>query len=259
MNIVFIIVFFALLVFVSIWLIKNKLFYNDIVKHFKKCNCVVDGKKGSGKDLLFQKVINTRNETYYSNIDYGKRYIHVDVKDISASGNTYKDFIVDNVKKSQRLFYETKDIYISDGGIYLPSYMDATLYKTYPSFPIFYALSRHLYRANVHVNIQNFARLWKALREQADFFIHVHKTINFFGFLIIKATTYDKYESAVAYLSPVKSRIMNKYSKSEVDIYRATNGEIKRGYIIIRKRSIKYNSRAFENVLLDGERLTIKR
>lgn len=236
------------------WLIKNALLTRYVVNNFKKRNVVVDGKKGSGKDLLFQKVINRRKDTYYANISYGGKCKLITAKDVSVSPNTYLQFINNKVEKVPRFFKEAKDIYISDGGIFLPSYMDATLYKQFPSFPIFYALSRHLYDNNVHVNVQNFTRLWKALREQADFYIHVHHTTKLFGFLFTKITTYEKYESACKYLEPLKARMLNKYSKAEVDIYRATNGEIRQGYIIQRVSKVRYNTRAFEKIVLKGRR-----
>ena len=237
-----------------IWLIKQHLFRKEVIHNFKKRNVIVDGKKGSGKDIVFQNVINARKDFYYSNISYGGKHKIISCNDISVYPNTYDNFINDNVVKVKRTFKEGKDIYISDGGIYLPSYMDSKLYKQYPSFPIYYALSRHLYNQNIHINTQNFNRVWKAIREQADFFIHVHKTIKLPFLLITKCTTYDKYESAIKYLTPVKKRFMNKYSTAELDIYNATNGEIKQGYIITWKHSIKYNTRAFEKILLKGKR-----
>lgn len=242
------------LIVAIIWLVKNWLLTRYVVDNFKHRNVVVDGKKGSGKDLLFQKVINKRKDFYYSNISYGGKHKIITCKDVSVSPNTYKNFIDNKVSKVDRTFREKKDIYISDGGIFLPSYMDSTLYKQFPSFPIFYALSRHLYENNVHVNVQNFTRLWKALREQADFFVHVHYSKKILGFLFTKITTYDKYESACAYLEPVKTRLLNKYSKAEVDIYKASNGDIRQGWIIQRCSKVKYNTRAFEKVVLKGRR-----
>lgn len=253
--IILLIVLLILSIFVIVFLVKNKIFYNNILFHFKKCNVIVDGKKGSGKDLIFQKVINSRKDNYYSNIDYGGKCNLIELSSVSIYPNTYINFINDKITKVERNFIEKKDIYISDGGIYLPSYMDSTLYKTYPSFPIFYALSRHLYNNNVHVNVQNFTRLWKALREQADFFIHIKRTYNLPFFLLIKCNTYDKYESAIQYLEPLNARILNKYSKAETDIYNAQHGDIRSGYVIIKKSKIKYNTRAFEKLILNGERL----
>lgn len=251
--IVFIIIAIGLLI-CTVWLIRQSLFTRDIVQHFKKCNVVVAGKKGTGKDLIFNKVINKRHDEYYSNIKYGGKCHLISLKQVSVSPNTYDDFINERVTKVKRVFKEGKDIYISDGGIFLPSYMDAKLYKTYPSMPIYYALSRHLYNHNVHVNVQNYERLWKALREQSDFYVTCKKTIKIFGIFFTKCITYDKLQSAMQGLLPIKNRIANKYSKAEVDLYNSQNGEIKQGWVIQFKHNIKYNTRAFEKVLLKGRR-----
>lgn len=247
--------FAILLLIASFWLIKQKLLFNYIVDNFKKSNVVVAGKKGTGKDLVFNKVINKRKDYHYCNIHIGDKCKIISLKAVSVEPNTYKDFINENVTRINRTFYEKKDIYISDGGVYLPSYMDAVLYKTYPSMPIFYALSRHLYENNIHVNVQNYNRLWKALREQADFFVTCRKTIKIIPFfLFTKVTTYDKYESAVANLLPLKSRMFNKFSKAQADLFKASNGEIREGWIIQRKSKVKYDTRAFEKVVLKGRR-----
>ncbi len=154
--------------------------------------------------------------------------------------------------------YENKDIYISDIGVYLPSYMDSKLYSKFPSMPVFYALSRHLYNCNVHCNTQNIERGWKALREQADFYIQVKKTYKIFNWLFItKYISYDKYESAKQNLLPIKNRLLNKYSKAENDIYNAQNGDIRIGYIFQTKRKLYYDTRAMEKILLKGKRKTL--
>ena len=124
------------------WLIKQALFTHNVIRNFKKCNVVVAGKKGTGKDLVFNKLINKRHDFYYSNIKYGGKCKLISLKQVSVYPNTYDDFINEKVTKIPRTFREKKDIYISDGGIFLPSYKDSVLYKTYPSMPIFYALSR---------------------------------------------------------------------------------------------------------------------
>lgn len=240
-----------------VWLVRCALFKREIINEFKRCNVLVAGKKGAGKDLLFQEVINKRKKPYYANIDYGGAYTHVTPLDVSVAPNTYVDFITNNVEEVARRFREKEDIYISDGGIFLPSYMDSTLYKKFPSFPIYYALSRHLAEHNVHVNVQNFGRLWKALREQADSYILVKRTIKLPFFLLVDCIIYDKYQSAEQGLEPVKVRVFNKHSKAETDIYHAERGYIKRGFVIIAKKSIKYDTRAFEKVLYgDTPRLT---
>lgn len=236
-------------IFLIVFAVKSWLFGRFVVRNFQRCNVVVDGKKGKGKDLLFQYVISKRRKAYYSNIDYGGKYEHVEVRDISVAPNTYAEFIKGKVTEVPRRFAERKDVYLSDGGIYLPSYMDSQLYKAYPSFPIYYALSRHLADHNIHVNVQNLGRLWKALREQADFFVHVKSNLKLPFFILVKCYTYDNINSAMEAIAPLKGRWFNKFSKAETDVYNATHGEIRGGWIALRKSKIAYNTRALEPVL----------
>lgn len=219
----------------------NKLF---ILKCFKKGNIIVFGNKGKGKDLVFQKVIKWRkNKSYLSNLDYGFKYEPIALKEIDI-GNTYNNFIKEDIKISNKQSFENKDIYISDCGVYLPSQHDSTLHKEYGSFPIFYALSRHLYNNNVHTNVQNIEREWKALREIGDGFIWCRKTIKIFGFLITFCVYYDKYQSAVNRLLPMKKpKVLE--GRSVYEQYKATNGIIKKFFIINRIKTIKYDTRAF--------------
>lgn len=238
-----------------ILIIKNSLVNRNTLWNFKHCNVIVAGKKGTGKDLIFNWVIKKRRDFYYSNISYGRKHKIITLKEVSCMPNTYFNLINNKIEKQPHNFKEKKDIYISDIGNFLPSYMDSTLYKYFPSMPLFYSLSRHLYNSNVHCNTQNIERGWKALREQADFYIQVKRTYKLFGFLFItKYYSYDRYDSAKQNLLPIKTRLLNKYSKAEVDVYNATNGEIKKGYIIQLKPSLKYNTRAFEKILLKGKR-----
>lgn len=252
---IFIILIAAFLLLTGlILIIKNSLVNRNTLWNFKHCNVIVAGKKGSGKDLLFQWVINKRKDFYYSNISYGRKHKVITIKEVSCMPNTYYTMINNKVEKQPHLFKEKKDIYISDIGNFLPSYMDSTLYKYFPSMPLFYSLSRHLYNNNVHCNTQNIERGWKALREQADFYIQVKRTYKLPFLLITKYYSYDRYDSAKQNLLPIRTRLMNKYSKAEVDIYRATNGDIQKGYIIQFKKRVKYDTRAFEKILLKGRR-----
>lgn len=256
MAIIIVLAIIGLTILLIIALVSHWLFTSNILNNFKHCNVIVAGKKGSGKDLLFQWVINKRKrENYYSNISYGHHYQNIKLLEVSTAPNDYKAIVNDNIQPQPHNIKEKSDIYISDIGIFLPSYMDSTLYKLFPSMPIFYALSRHLYSNNVHCNTQNIERGWKALREQADFYCICKKTTRIFGLLITKVITYDKYESAKQGLMPIKTRLMNKYSKAEVDIYKATNGDIRQGHIIQRIKKLNYDTRAFEKILLTGDRL----
>lgn len=239
----------VLFIIALVLFIKHLLFIRSLIKGFVGGNTIVYGKKGKGKDLLFQYVINKRKDFYYSNISYGGKHKIIPIKDVSIYPNTYNKFILDDITRVDRTFYEEKDIYISDVGNYLPSQYDSLLHKTFPSMPLLYSLSRHLYNNNIHVNTQSLERPWKALREQADFFVKCKGIIKLPFFLIIKVNTYDKYKSALEELEPLSARILNKYSKAEVDLYHATHGEIKSGHVFVRKSKIKYDTRAFEKIV----------
>lgn len=233
---------------VTIFLVRAWLTKKRIVQAFRSNNVLVFGKKGKGKDLIFQEVIATRKAPYLSNIDYGgKRLKEVWPNELSVTPNTYENFIANEVATLQKVEeWEDIDAYVSDMGVVLPSQMDSLLHKKFPSFPIYYALSRHLYNSNIHGNTQNLERAWKAIREQADYFVQARGVINLGFCLIIRTTEYDKYKSAVAELSPVKGGgLFNSFRKAETAIYNATNGFIKDGYLIVWKRHIKYDTRAY--------------
>lgn len=255
MYIIILIILGAICLLVSIFLVANWSVNLNTLWYFKHTNVIVAGPKGSGKDLLFNWVINKRKDYYYSNIPYGGKHKVIKLQQVSCYPNTYDNIVNDRIEKQPHMFKEGKDIYISDIGIYLPSYMDSKLYVKFPSMPIFYALSRQLYNNNVHCNTQNIERGWKALREQADFYIIVKRTYKIFGLIFItKYYSYERYESARQKLLPLKPRLLNKYSKAEADLFKAQNGEIKKGYIIQLKHNLKYDTRYLEKVMLKGRR-----
>lgn len=251
----FIIVLIIVFIFVLLPILTslfNKIFLCNV---FNKNNVIVFGKKGCGKDLLFQYVINSRHKKHFSNIYFNKKTEIVCLKDLELKNNTYENFINNDINNEVKIDkFEGKDFYISDIGVMLPSQYDTKLYKSYPSFPIFYALSRHLYNSNVHCNTQNLGRVWKALREQADSYIKcvgVDKPLilGLFGFLRINFIYYDKYESANSSLLPLPFGFMNKFLNANAKQYYATNGLIKASYVLINKKSIKYNTRAFHEIV----------
>lgn len=249
MGLVLIIVLGALSVFLFVFLFSAWLTKQRIIGEFRRGNVIVDGKKGNGKDLLFQEVIRTRREDYFANIDYGYKFKGEQwPKDLSVAPNTYADFISNDVKTVEKdVSREGVDTYLSDGGIILPSQQDAALHKAFPSFPIYYALSRHLYNSNIHINTQNVERVWKALREQADYFVRCRGVIKWFPFLlIIRVTEYDQYKAVVADKRAYRGGgFLNRFNDATRATFAAENGFIKDGFVIVRKRTIKYDSRAY--------------
>lgn len=254
-KVITIILLVALLIFALVIAYKHYTTKKRIKNAFTSGSVMVSGRKRFGKDVLFQTMINSRNETYFANINYGGDYHHIEMKDLLLGDNDYKSFIDGKVTQCEKIDkLEGHDIYISDGGVYLPSQMDSYLHKIYPSFPITYALSGHMYNNGIHVNTQRLDRVWKALREQADYFVRMRKRCLKLPFFIVLFTTeYEKYESAVQELSPMKSTLFNKYSKAEKELYKAQHGFIKDGLIIVSKRSLHYDTRAFHKVIYGVE------
>lgn len=227
-----------------------------ISKTFADGNVIVFGKKGKGKDLLFQKVIRKRKEGYFSNIPYGYKHNDIGLKDISVEPNTYLEFIDNQVKKIPYIGeYHKKDFYISDGGVYLPSQYDSKLDKKYPSMPIAYALSRHLWENNIHVNTQNLGRLWKKLREQADYYYKALKTRKIFGLVFTKVRAFEEYETADKNLLPMKKKIFDKQHNALKAQHDATYGEINDMWIVQRASKIAYDTHYFRNVVFEREDL----
>ena len=251
MNVIIIILLIGLAIFLIIVLCKHLFTKARIKQAFKQGNVIVTGRKGFGKDILFQSVINWRKEKYLSNLNYGGKFQPFNLKDLELTPNTYHNFVKGTIEKCEKnQGFEKTDIYISDAGVYLPSQADYLLHKTYPSLPITYALNRHLYANGIHCNAQRIDRIWKALREQADYFVLMRKRpLKLPFFLVLYTTEYDRYDSARQELQPMVNTLFNKYSKAEKSLFTANHGFVKNGLIIVSKRSLKYDSRAFHEIL----------
>lgn len=254
LKIIFILLFLAVVAIV--WrLEKNARFIAD---RFRAGNVIVFGAKGKGKDLIFQKVIRLRKKPYFANVNYGYDYNFIKLSELALGQNTYENFINDNVQvieKNEQL--EGADIYISDAGIYLPAQYHYLLDKKYKSLPIFYALSRHLYNNNVHVNTQALNRVWDKLREQADSYFKALKTVKICGLLFTKVRYYETYQVANENRAPMRRRFLNKYSKALGDEYEAYNGLVFDMWIVQLRRNVKYDSRYFHRVVFGDEALEL--
>lgn len=242
-----------------------------LLSRFRDSNTITFGPKGSGKDLLFQFVINSRKESYRSNIDYGHSIPSKSSKFARKQGdpffkclsnsltfkalsdsiapNTYENFIKGDIVKCSNPFEDNHDFYFSDCGVILPSQYDSFLSRQFPSLPIVYALSRHLWHSNIHINTQAFSRPWVKLREQADFFVRARGVVNLPFFLMVKCVTYDKYESASRSLEPLKKRAINGFAHANSDLRTADDGNIIGGFVFIRKSQVYYDTRAFKKIL----------
>lgn len=250
LKIIFILLILA--VVAVIWrLEKNAKF---IAGKFQQGNVIVFGQKGKGKDLIFQKVIKLRKKPYFGNVNYGYKFNYIKLSDLELGDNTYEHFINDSVhqvEKNEAL--EGADIYISDAGVYLPAQYHYLLDKKYKSLPIFYALSRHLYNNNVHVNVQALNRVWDKLREQADSYFKALKTVKIFGLLFTKVRYYETYQTASENRAPMRRCLLNKYSKGLADEYQAYNGLVFDMWFVQRASKVFYDSRYFHRVVFGRE------
>lgn len=232
-------------------------------------NIFIFGGKGKGKDMLMQQGIyfNRKKSNFISNVDYGyNTQVLTNLNDVMNIENTFNNLIENNIhiilKKIQ---FEGKVLVISDASVYFPSHEDTMLKKHYPSFPLFYALSRQLYNMPVVVNTQVNGRLWKSLREQVqDGYVEALGTYGFGliwssipilrNYVYVKQRFYEKEDSAVRGLLPFKKvAFVNKgldhiyltAGGATKEMYEAENGLIRESITIIKKDKIVYDDREF--------------
>lgn len=245
-KIIILIASIILAVFVLIWALRFKKGAKLLRWAFENENVIVYGLKGAGKDLIFNKVINYRNEPAYANIQYNKNLCVIkDIKDFSIEPNTFENFINQDIKVVKKLNKEKCDFYISDAGNYLPSQYNANLNKKYPSFPAYYAFVRHLTNSNIHMNTQKLSRPWDKLREHAGYFIRAVGTTKLFNLLITEFVFYDRYDSAASQLNPYESTGLIKHNESRAneEDFKAKHGRVERYYICQKIKHVYYDSR----------------
>lgn len=245
---IFLIAFAVIALYTAFWAVRFNRGKKALIDCYTHDNVICFGLKGHGKDCIHNKVINARNEPCYANIPYNKELcIKKSIQDFSVEPNTFENVLNDDIKIVKKINKENTDMYISDGGIFLPSQYSNTLIKKYPSLPIYYALSRHLTNSNIHINTQYLGRVWDKLREHAGYYIKACKTTYLFGFLITEFIIYDRYESAMAQLEPYKATGLFTHSESRAnkEDFLAKHGNITRYYIIQHKSKIYYKSRYF--------------
>lgn len=220
---------------------------NKLLECFNNGNVIVFGKKGKGKDLIFNKVINSRDRKCYANIPYNKDLCKVkSIKDFSVEPNTFKDLIEDNIKVVKKTNEEETDFYISEAGNYLPSQYEGMLNRLYPSFPIYYSTSRHLTNSNIHCNTQYLGRVWSKIREQADSYIMANGTIKIFNLLITKFRYYELYATALSGMLPYKaSALSSSEARAGAKDHEAKHGIIQDYFIIQFTKNVHYETRYF--------------
>lgn len=238
--------------------------FKKIIKMFEDGNVAVCGLRGRGKDMLTANVVVRRGKPYVSNINYGGVFNPLDLDKLDVGGNTYKDFISGNVKPYIYPYEDGTDVYISDVGVYFPAQYCNELNRDYKSLPVFMALSRHVGACNLHFNVQSLNRAYDKLREQCDCYVHCNKcyVIKFLGIVLQQVTIYDNYQSAVERRDPLvlpkiplfalNRRQLQMQREIAVQQFKASHGNIKRGWLIYRNKS-EYDTRFFKR-MLGGEK-----
>ena len=95
-----IIALIIVLIIIIVLVIKYKLFTKFLLDNFKRCNVLVSGKKGSGKDLVFEYVIQHRKDDHYANIPYEDNTEVVEIKDVSCYPNDYEHIVNGQIKQT---------------------------------------------------------------------------------------------------------------------------------------------------------------
>lgn len=227
-------------------------------------NVMIDGERGTGKDMLFANVIARRikQNCYISPVDYKiknkifkKKWIKLDINKLLCD-NRYRDFIHDTIKRYYYPYKEGIDIYLPDCGVFFPSQYCNELNRDYKDLPTFIALSRHLGLCNVHCNTQSLNRVWDKLREQSTTYIHCMSCKVIFGVVFQRIRIYERYDSALARIAPFRAPFsMSKetralYNNQRV-AYQNQHGTIKSKLLIYRNKS-NYNTRYFKDLLEKG-------
>lgn len=246
-----------ILIGIAVFLFLKTLITNRIVlSYFKYDSVCVFGKKGKGKDILFQYVIRKQKVRPYSNTSYGDSNDLISVSDLRIN-NTFSNAINEEWKKCDDYkIREGADIFISDCGVYLPSQYYSTLDKLYPDLPLFMAVSRHLSNTNVHINTQNIGRVWDKVREQCGYFIKARKTRVIGRLAFTSLIVYDRSDTAEHGVLPFKPA--RKKRKAEVEAQRldfvATYGLVK-AYTLVQLLPRKhYDSRFFKQKILNEDK-----
>lgn len=251
---------------------KDLSFQLSVVKRFRKKYIKHKNKNASGHEPIF----------YLSNVDYGYGCKLIDLNDLKLkdlkTGKllNYNDIITGaykGMKFEKNHEYEGLDLYISDAQLGLPNTEHNALDKQYPWLPPFIALAGQLYNMNIHVNTQEYVRLWVKLRGQQDMYARSLKTfpMNKSGlqkiwpsipilnrYIFFKVRTYDNASSAEANILPynavalVNETLKHGYLTSGQSIkeqYQATHGEIKEFTMALKRKHIKYDSRIFHQYM----------
>lgn len=213
---------------------------------FERGNVLVNGERGSGKDVLIGNVYVRNRIPYVSNQDYGGNCLeqYLPAK-FDMNGNTYKDLINDTCAPYEFPYPESTHVIISDGGIYFPSQYCNELNRDYKGQPMFAALSRQLGEGcHVHANTQAYGRLWDKMREQCVRYLNCEWCIHVLGLVIQRVIYYDKADSCAARIKPCRvpiPKMGDKNARMQARIYRDQffnqHGTVRAFLLVYRERS----------------------
>lgn len=226
-----------------------------IIKLFRAGNVCVCGLRGRGKDMLMANVVVRRKLPYVSNVDYGIDFIDFVPDRYDCGGNTYENFLNNNIQPYVYPHLDGTDIYLSDAGVYFPAQHCKELNKRYGYFATFQALTRQLGCCNFHINVQNLNRVWDKIREQSDIYIMCNWCRVVMGrWVLQKVTVYEKYESAVDRVPPYRAPRIRLNADRKLNLamekqrYRVQHGDIKPMILFYRNKS-SYDTRIFKTML----------
>lgn len=232
--------------------------FKKIIKMFESGNVCVCGLRGRGKDMLMSNVAVRRKLPYISNVDYGGSFFEFNAEFLNCGKNSYENFIDSSLKYYEYPYPDGTDVYLSDAGIYFPSQFCNELNKKYKYISVFQAISRHVGDCNFHFNSQNLNRVWDKIREQSDIYILCRRCIYLFGFVIQFITIYDRYDSAVNRMKPLKlpaqlfpngeARMMKKIKIAD---FEAQHGIVENRILFFKNKS-SYDTRRFKTLLQEG-------
>lgn len=253
-----------------------KLNHRRLIK-YGQADTIIYGSRGSGKGLIFQFLINNEKKVL-SNMNYGPRSSIVSPYTFfeSIKPNTFYNFITDTILKVDKVpDWEGIPYYLDDANVYFPNSEDTFLTKYFKSMSSFLTIQRHLYNSYTVINAQSIDRLYKKMRElNLDGYILALGGLGFSSskndpyiwnrlpvfrrFLVVKYRFYDRFDSAINGLLPfnklglvnrVASPLISTTPEALKEQYKATNGNIFDGFIFIRKKDIKYNTRYFASLV----------
>lgn len=257
------------IIVILIALIVSSIANNRFIKQATG-NGIIYGGRGKGKGLLLNHRIRKDKSNPFCNVKYGDAELLDNPAEYlnSITPNDTNNFINGDIKiieKNEK--FEKRNVYIDDVNLIMPNWSDAELKKKYKSMPPLLAINRHLYDNFMIITTQDIERPWKILRElQGDFSIRAIKTYGF-GFFwncipILRYFVYTKYIyhelpksagmlpfKAVGAVNEVAKHGYLTSGQATKEVYEASNGVIKYGFVLQLKKHINYDTRWFHQVV----------